>query len=110
MFSTEVDTCDAILFMLSTSLSQDFYKRFTSTRPPPIAQLLRVARMIAVAGGIAGVVLAIVPETVIGALSVFYSLLGVTLFVPMLGGLVQPRAPDRPRRSRRSPPASSRSR
>ena len=28
VFSTEVDTCDAILFMLSTSASKDLYKRF----------------------------------------------------------------------------------
>ena len=28
VFSAEVSTCDAILFMLSTSLSQDLYKRF----------------------------------------------------------------------------------
>ena len=28
VFSTEVDTCDAILFMISTSASKDLYKRF----------------------------------------------------------------------------------
>ncbi len=28
VFSTEVDTCDAILFMISTSASQDLYRRF----------------------------------------------------------------------------------
>ena len=27
VFSTEVDTCDAILFMLSTTSSQDIYRR-----------------------------------------------------------------------------------
>ena len=30
VFSAEVSTCDAILFMLSTSLSQDLYKRFVN--------------------------------------------------------------------------------
>lgn len=86
VFSTEVDTCDAILFMISTSASQDLYKRFL--RPlASDAQLLRVARLTAVAGGAAGVVLAIVLQTVIGALTIFYSLLVVTLFVPILGGL-----------------------
>lgn len=86
VFSTEVDTCDAILFMISTSVSQDFYKRFLAPHATD-AQLLRVARLSAVAGGAAGVVLAIVLDTVIGALTIFYSLLVVTLFVPILGGL-----------------------
>ena len=89
VFSTEVDTCDAILFMLSTSVSKDIYRRHVNPGATD-AQLLRVARMTAVAGGIAGVLLSIYLATVIGALRVFYSLLGVSLFVPMLGGLCQP--------------------
>lgn len=91
IFSTEVDTCDAILFMLSTSASQDVYKRFVAPQATD-AQLLRVARMTAVAGGAIGVLLAIVLQTVIGALTMFYSLLVVTLFVPILGGLYIRRA------------------
>jgi SSS family solute:Na+ symporter len=86
IFSTEVDTCDAILFMLSTSASQDFYKRFIAPHATD-AQLLRVARATAVVGGAVGVLLAIVLQTVVGALTIFYSLLVVTLFVPVLGGL-----------------------
>jgi SSS family solute:Na+ symporter len=38
------------------------------------------------------VALAIALETVIGALTIFYSLLVVTLFVPVLGGLFTTRA------------------
>jgi SSS family solute:Na+ symporter len=91
IFSTEVDTCDAILFMLSTSAAQDVYKRFVAPQATD-AQLLRVARMTAVAGGAIGVLLAIVLQTVIGALTIFYSLLVVTLFVPILGGLYVRRA------------------
>ena len=49
--------------------------------------------------------LSIVLETVIGAVTVFYSLLVVTLLVPVLGGLYTPRA-GAARRWRRSPPAS----
>jgi SSS family solute:Na+ symporter len=91
VFSTEVDTCDAILFMLSTSASKDFYKRLV--RPEATdAELLRVARLAAIAGGIVGVTLAIFLQTVIGALTIFYSLLVVTLFVPVLGGLYTRRA------------------
>ena len=91
VFSTEVDTCDAILFMLSTSASQDLYKRFLAPHATD-AQLLRMARLTAVAGGATGVLLAIVLQTVIGALTIFYSLLVVTLFVPILGGLYVRRA------------------
>jgi SSS family solute:Na+ symporter len=94
VFSTEVDTCDAILFMISTSASKDLYKRFL--RPDASdAKLLRVARLTAFAGGTIGVLLAIVLQTVIGALTIFYSLLVVTLFVPIVGGLYVPKARSR---------------
>ena len=86
VFSAEVSTCDAILFMLSTSLSKDLYKRFVNPAADD-RRLLLVARLAALAGGAAGVVLAIVLETVIDALTIFYSLLGVALFVPVIGGL-----------------------
>jgi SSS family solute:Na+ symporter len=91
VFSTAVDTCDGILFMLSTSVAQDIYRRHVNRRATD-AQLLRVARLVAVGGGAIGVVLAIYLATVIGALRVFYSVLGVSLFVPVLGGLVSRRA------------------
>ena len=86
VFSTEVDTCDAILFMLSTSMAQDIYKRHINSTASD-AQLLRVARLSAVVGGTLGVVLSIYLTTVVQAVGMFYSLLGVTLFVPVLMGL-----------------------
>ena len=86
VFSAEVSTCDAILFMLSTSLSKDLYKRFV--RPAADDRsLLLVARLAALAGGLAGVALAVALESIIQALRIFYSLLGVSLFVPIVGGL-----------------------
>ena len=91
VFSTEVDTCDAILFMVSTSASKDLYQRFVNPSASD-SQLLRVARGAAVVGGMAGVVLSIVLQTVIGAVTIFYSLLVVTLFVPIMGGLYFRRA------------------
>ena len=94
VFSTEVDTCDAILFMLSASASKDLYKRFLNPAASD-AQLLRVGRATAVAGGAVGVLLSIWLQTVIGAITVFYSLLVVTLFVPVIGGLYVPRASSR---------------
>jgi SSS family solute:Na+ symporter len=87
IFSTEVNTADAILFMLSTSLSQDLYKRMVNPAASD-ATVLKVARGAAVAGGALGVFFAAaLSPTVIDALSIFYTLLGVCLFVPILAGL-----------------------
>ncbi|HEX8943232.1 MAG TPA: sodium:solute symporter family protein [Gemmatimonadaceae bacterium] len=91
VFSAEVSTCDALLFMLATSLSQDLYKRFL--RPSATdAQLLRVARLAAVAGGVGAVLFALWLPTVIDALRIFYALLIATLFVPIVAGLYTRRA------------------
>jgi solute:Na+ symporter, SSS family len=91
IFSAEVSTCDAILFMLSTSLSQDLYKRFVNPEAAD-RQVLAVARGAAFVGGAIGVLLAIVIPTVVAALTIFYSLLAVSLFVPVVGGLYSRRA------------------
>lgn len=86
IFSAEISSADAILFMLSTSLAEDIYKRFV--RPDASdRQVLRMARIAAVAGGSAGIGLAIVLPSVIGSLSLFYTLLSVSLFVPVVVGL-----------------------
>jgi SSS family solute:Na+ symporter len=86
VFSTEVDTCDAILFMISTSASRDLYQRYL--RPAASdRELLRVARVSAAIGGTLGVLLSIYLSTIVSAMTVFYSLLGVCLFAPVLGGL-----------------------
>jgi SSS family solute:Na+ symporter len=94
VFSAEVSTCDAILFMLATSLSKDLYKRFINEDADD-RRLLAVARLAALGGGAAGAVLAIFLESVAGALSIFYSLLGVSLFVPVVAGLAMRRAAAR---------------
>lgn len=86
VFSTEVDTCDAVLFMLSTTMSKDIYHRAINPGATD-AQLLRVARGSAVLGGAVGVVLSIYLATVVSALTIFYSIIVVTFFVPILGGL-----------------------
>jgi SSS family solute:Na+ symporter len=91
VFSTEVDTCDAILFMISTSVSRDLFQRHV--RPAASdGELLLVARVAAVAGGVLGVLLSVYLGTIVQAMTVFYSLLGVSLFVPVLGGLYSRRA------------------
>jgi SSS family solute:Na+ symporter len=91
IFSAEVSTCDAILFMLSTSLSQDLYKRFVNPAASD-RQVLAVARGAAALGGAAGVALAVALASVVSALTIFYSLLAASLFVPVVGGLYTRRA------------------
>ena len=86
VFSAEVSTCDAILFMLATSLSQDLYKRFLQPDADD-RELLQIARLASLAGGTGAVVLALLLETVQSALAIFYSLLGVSLLMPVVGGL-----------------------
>jgi SSS family solute:Na+ symporter len=86
VFSAEISASDAILFMLTTSLSQDFYKRVLNPSASD-DQVLRLARRTAVAGGAAGTLLAIALGSVVNALTIFYTLVGVSLFVPILAGL-----------------------
>jgi solute:Na+ symporter, SSS family len=86
VFSAEVSSADAALFMLATSLSQDLYRRFL--RPSASdAQVLLAARGAAVAGGVVGMALAVVVPTVVTALTAFYSLLTVLLFVPVIAAV-----------------------
>jgi SSS family solute:Na+ symporter len=95
VFSAEVGACEAILFMLSTSLSQDLYKRVVNPNASA-GQVLKVARVAALVGGSAGMLLAIfVVGEIIDALSVFYSIIGATLLVPVVGGLFVPNASTR---------------
>ena len=86
VLSAELSSADAILFMLATSLSKDLYKRFL--RPEATdGEVLRVARGAAVAGGVLAVTLALTLESVIEAMTVFYAILGVSLFVPVVAGI-----------------------
>ncbi|MEE2612528.1 MAG: sodium:solute symporter family protein [Acidobacteriota bacterium] len=86
LFSAEVSSADAILFMLATSLSRDLYRRFA--RPDANdAQVVRVARVAAIVGGTLGTAIAIFSDSIVDALSIFYTLLAVSLFVPVIVGL-----------------------
>lgn len=87
VFAAELSSADAVLFMLSTSGSRDLYKRFVN-RDATDAQQLTAVRVIAVAAAVAGYALTLVLDTVIGALQVFYSVMVVSLFVPILATLL----------------------
>jgi SSS family solute:Na+ symporter len=91
VFSAEISAADATLFMLTTSLSKDLYKRFVNPSADD-GRVLFVARAAAVLAGILGVAFAIVAPTIVAALGLFYTLLTVSLFVPLLAGLYCRRA------------------
>ena len=86
IFSAELSATDAILFMLSTSLAVDLYKTFLN---PGVSQqkLLWVSRIASIAAGITGILLAAVLPSIIQAVSIFYGLIAVSLFVPVVAGL-----------------------
>jgi SSS family solute:Na+ symporter len=90
VFSAEMSAADAVLFMLSTSGGRDLYKGFIRPNASD-AQVLRAARLTAIIGGALGFGLTFVLPTVIDALKTFYSVLVVSLFAPILGGLFLPR-------------------
>jgi solute:Na+ symporter, SSS family len=91
VFSAEISAADAGLFMLTTSLSQDLYKRFLNPQADD-RRVLAVTRGAAIGCGAIAVGLAIVSPTIIGVIGVFYGLLVVSLFVPILAGLYVRRA------------------
>ncbi len=86
VFSAEVSAADAVLFMLSTSLSQDLYKRFVNPAASD-RQVLTIARGASVFGAAAAVTIAMLSRSVVDALAFFYTLVGVSLFVPVVAGL-----------------------
>ncbi len=90
IFSAELSATDAILFMLSTSLAVDLYKTFLK---PNISQqkLLVASRIASVGAGVLGILLAMVLPSIIAAVSIFYGLIAVSLFVPVVAGLYSQR-------------------
>ena len=86
VFSAEISSADAVLFMLSTSLTRDLYQKFVNPELKD-QQLLRVSRLISVVAGVLGVGLAVLLPSVISALTIFYSLTSVTFFAPVILGL-----------------------
>ena len=75
------------LFMLTTSLSQDFYKRFVNPSASDDGRCCGWRAGRRSASGALGTVLAIALGSVVNALTIFYTLIGVSLFVPVLAGL-----------------------
>src|SRR5439155_24098916 len=82
IFSAELSAADAILFMLATSFSQDLYKRFLNPAASD-RQVVTAARIASIAGSVLAIAVALsLARDVVDALAIFYTLLGVSLFVP----------------------------
>jgi solute:Na+ symporter, SSS family len=86
IFSAELSAAEAVLFMLSASLSQDLYKRFIN-RAADETHVLAFARLVTVASGALALGLALLARDLVQTLELFYALLGVALFVPVVAGL-----------------------
>jgi len=86
VFSAEISSADAVLFMLSTSVARDLGPALIGPAQDD-RRLLRLARVAAVVAGVLGVLIALYLDSILAALIIFYSLLTVTLFVPLLAGL-----------------------
>jgi SSS family solute:Na+ symporter len=91
LFSAEVSTADAVLFMLSTSLARDLYAGHLRPAATQVDQL-RVVRVAAVASGAIGVAIAIWAGSIVRTMGLFYSVLSAGLFVPVVAGLFVRRA------------------
>lgn len=90
IFSAEVSAADAVLYMITSSFTKDLYKAFIR---PDISdeQLLKSGRVVAVVAGAIGITLAIMLPNIITALSIFYTLMSVSLTAPLLFGLFSER-------------------
>ena len=91
IFAAEVSTADTVLYMLAGSLVNDLYRRFIN---PKISDrsLLWGSRVTSLVCGVLGVVLALRLESIISALTIFYSLMSVSLSAPLVFGLFTRRA------------------
>lgn len=85
VFSAELSTCDAILFMVTTSVSQDMLRPVLKRADEE--WLLRLARRAALVSGALAIGLAIGAPNMVNLLTIFYSLLTAGLAVPLIAGL-----------------------
>lgn len=86
IFSAEVSAADAVLYMITTSFTKDLYKTFIKPETSD-EELLKMSRMVTAIAGILGTSIALILPNIITALSIFYSLMSVSLTAPLLFGL-----------------------
>ncbi len=86
ILSAEVSSADAVLFMITTSAVRDVLEPLSGTLRSD-RSLLRWTRITALAAGGLGILLAQRFRSILSALGFFYSLVTITLFVPLVAGL-----------------------
>ena len=94
IFSAEISAADAVLFMLTTSLSRDLYQAYLRPKTDD-RQLMRVTRHTALLCGALGALIGTFMPTVISALTIFYTLLTAALLFPVVVGLYSARVTGR---------------
>lgn len=90
VFAAEISTADTVLYMLNGSFTNDIYKTFIN---PNLSDegVLKMSRIVTFVSGIAGVVIALFLPNIITALTIFYTLMSVSLTAPLLFGLFSTR-------------------
>ena len=86
ILSAEISSADAVLFMIATSLSRDVLEPLFRGNLTDRSRLA-LARYSALGAGALSILLANWFQSILSALSFFYSLLTLTLFVPLIAGL-----------------------
>ncbi len=94
IFAAEVSTADTVLYMLAGSLTNDIYKRFFNPKISDI-NLLKLSRAVTIVCGLLGIFLALRLESIISALTIFYSLMSVSLSAPLVFGLFTKKASNK---------------
>lgn len=90
VFAAEISTADAVLYMLTTSVTNDIVKTFIKPKTTD-AELLKMSRVVSFIAGILGVGMSLILPNIITALSIFYTLMSVSLTAPLLFGLFSTR-------------------
>lgn len=86
VFAAEISTADTVLYMLTTSFTNDIYKTFFKPKTTD-TELLKLSRYVTFVCGVLGVGMSLLLPNIITALSIFYTLMSVSLTAPLLFGI-----------------------
>ncbi|MDR2400752.1 MAG: sodium:solute symporter family protein [Deferribacteraceae bacterium] len=86
IFSAEVSTCDALLYMIAGAWVNDFYKGLFNPTISSV-RLLFLGRVAMICGGGIAIIFALCLDSIISALTIFYTLMSVCLTAPVFFGL-----------------------
>jgi SSS family solute:Na+ symporter len=90
VFAAEISTADTVLYMLNGSFTNDIYKTIVN---PNLSEegVLKMSRVVTFISGVVGVILALYLTSIITALTIFYTLMSVSLTAPLLFGIFSTR-------------------